>query len=575
MGSSTHRRTSSKSALGARRASAAIAFTAAVGLLMSGLGTADAAPRKGKASGGVRTSPAVVAVQQYIDAVSKGDRVAAGRLDFACQYQMRAAAARASQHPPASDPIYRACWDEIEQAHAEAVDQQSQGMDAVWPGKGSLVFFTEDLTHYPPSAFVMERLGASPPGTGLKVDLVGTAPLPAASFPKRQGEGTSAASATRVTLRIGYRDALTSPVAYAPGAYQWTSTVKRPIKAIKAVTMSWVAITGLKKHGFPGDVAVLNLPVSRLGDPAGAVPFVTEAGGYVPNSTEWWEGNDVAGLLIAAVGRASLFPDLHNRVALLNRVLIIDPLQPDALTLLTRDLYETLLAAGAAAHAVSVTDPALAARFNELYWNTYAQTTRVDISLGMEMGGFTAPTPADYLYRVVPAMEKLAKVRPEDLENRIRLGIAYRWNNDQLAAIATHERVVNEVPATRNNLRARALIELAWSRIAKVAWNRILDDPGVKQAYKEAEEAFNLADRPVDKFAAAYTMAYSLLFTPDRDNQAVLARLTEARDWYFKVPGASLVSWRYLLSNDNLKGVVEADPTFQPLLAEDGVQGKG
>jgi hypothetical protein len=287
----------------------------------------------------------------------------------------------------------------------------------------------------------------------------------------------------------------------------------------------------------------------------------------VKNSAAWWDADDAPGLLIASVGRASLLPDLHNRVALLNRVLIIDPAQLDALALLTRDLYESLLAMSETLHQTAVSDQSLGMRFNQLYWDTYAQTTRTELSLGMEMGGFDKPTPADYLYRLVPAMEMLAKVRPEDLENRVRLGIVYRWNNDQLVAIDTHEAVVKELPATRTNQRARALIELAWSRIAKVAWNRIFDDPNIAEAYKEAEEAYTLTDRPMDKFAAAYTMAYSLLFTPNRDNRAMLEHLTEARSWYLKLPGASPKSWMYLLSNDNMKGVVEADPAFQPLMA--------
>ena len=115
--------------------------------------------------------------------------------------------------------------------------------------------------------------------------------------------------------------------------------------------------------------------------------------------------------------------------------------------------------------------------------------------------------------------------------------------------------------------RARALIELAMSRIAKVAWNRSFGDPGILQAYKDAEEAFTLTDRPLDKFTAAYTMAYSLAFTPNRNNRAMLERLTEARNWYLQLPGASRDSWRYLLANDILKGVIETDPVFRPLLA--------
>ena len=164
----------------------------------------------------------------------------------------------------------------------------------------------------------------------------------------------------------------------------------------------------------------------------------------------------------------------------------------------------------------------------------------MDISFGREMiglGGVPMPTPADYLYRMLPAMEKLAQLRPQDLENRLRLGTAYRWNNDQLTAIATHEGVVKELPPG-HPLRARALTELAWSRIAKVAWNRTFDDPGILEAYKEAQEAYKITERPLDKFTGAYTMAYSLAFTPNRDNHAMLELLSDARRWYMQIPGA-------------------------------------
>lgn len=534
---------------------------------------AEAAQKKKRASR-VNPSTATATAQRYAEAVASGDRVTASRLDFACQYRLVVASApRRATLPPDTDPLYTTCWDRIEQAHATAVPREVHGMDAIWPGNNALVFFSEDLTRYAPSFFVMNRLGTSPPGSGLKIEVLESAPLPAASFRLRDEDPTLAAPATRVNLRITYKDPITSPVTYAPGAYQWTNTVKRPRQALKALTVSWIVLTGLKKSGFPGDAAVVNLPVARSDEPGGPIPFLTETGGYVAKSADWWGPEDAPGLLIASVGRASQFPALHDRIAMLNRVLMIDPYQPDALTLLSRDLFEALLTAGAGLHEVSIGDPALAARFHQLYWDTYAQTTRTDISLGMEMGGSTKPTPADYLYRMIPAMEKLAKIRPEDLENRLRLGIAYRWNNDQLAAIATHEALVKDLPPQRTDHRARVLIELAWSRIAKVAWNRTFDDPGVESAYREAEEAYQLTERPLDKFAAAYTMAYTLMFSPNRDNHAILERLTQARDWYMKLPGSSPASWQYLLRNDAMKGVLEADPAFQPLFA--GGSGEG
>ena len=362
---------------------------------------------------------------------------------------------------------------------------------------------------------------------------------------------------------------MTSPVTFAPGLLtKLTNVVKSPKQALKQVTIRWVVLSGLRKLGFPADIAVVNLPAG--GPDESAVPFVTETGGYETNSGVWWGPADASGPLVAAVGRASQLPEQQDRVAMLNRVLIIDPLQAEALTILSRELYQTVLRMGATAHQVAIGDPALAARFNELYWNVYSETVRTDISLGMEMGGrlgLAQPTAADYLYRMFPVMEKLAKVRPEDLENRLRLGMAYRWNNDQETAIATHEALLKDIRPELPALKAKVLIELAWSRIAKVAWNRNFDDPNIIQAYKEAEEALNLTTNPLDKFTAAYTMAYSLAFTPHRDNKAMVQLLTDAHHWYMRLPGASQASWVYLLGNDTLKGVVNADPAFKPLLA--------
>jgi tetratricopeptide (TPR) repeat protein len=413
----------------------------------------------------------------------------------------------------------------------------------------------------------MDRLGLSPPGGGLRVEPVDSAPIPEASFRMRPGAPLVSVPAAVVRLRVIYKDPITSPVTYAPEEYNLTATVKTTAQALKAVTLKWVVLSGLRKLGFPGDTAVLNLRVAGPGgDP---VPFVTETGGYIPNSGAWWKPTDAPEVLSAALQRMAQYAEQRDRIALLNRVLIVDPGHVAALTILTGELYQTLVNAGAAAHHVPIGDAALAVRFSELYWNAYAQASRIDISYPRNMigkDGVAAPTPADYLYRMLPAMERLARLQPDDLENRIRLGNAYRWNNDPQGAIATHEAVLKVIPPERTALKARVLLELAWSRIAKVAWDRMLDDPGLVQAYKEAEEAFKLTDRPLDKFTAAYTMAYSLAYMPNRDNHAMLEKLTEARRWYLQLAGASVDSWRYLLLNDTLKGVVEADPAFKPLL---------
>ena len=161
----------------------------------------------------LKSSPATAAVQQYVEAVASGNHAAAGRLDFACQYRMVAAASsRLSTFPAESDPVYTACWQSLEQAHLAVVERREQGMDSIWPGKDTLVFFPQDLTRYAPSFFVMDRVGTSPPGSGVMVELAGAKPLPAVSFRLKEGSPVVAAPATLVTMRVKYKDALTSPV---------------------------------------------------------------------------------------------------------------------------------------------------------------------------------------------------------------------------------------------------------------------------------------------------------------------------------------------------------------------------
>lgn len=541
-----------------------IGFTASVVLGLGAPGSAQAA-KKIKSSPAA-SLPALAAAQQYAEAVASGDRVAAGRLDFACQFEMVVRSGRPkAAFPPDADPIYAGCWDRLAKAHETAVEQGGQGVNELWPGKGTLVFFREDLAEYAPSFFVMDRLGLSPPAGGLKVEPLGSAPLPAASFRVRAGGPLVEAPAAVVKMAVTYKDPLTSPVAYAPSEDNVARETRKARLALKGVTIRWVVLTGLRKLGFPGDAAVLNLPMMDAG--GALVPFVIERGGYLRDTRQWWGAADAPGVLTAAVGRAPQYPEQRDRVAMLNRVLLIDPNHVEALTLLANEMYKALLGLGAAAHKQPLGDAVLAARYNELYWNAVAQTYRMEIAEPSFVVQRDQPMPADFLYRMLPAREALARLAPEDQENRLRLGIGYRWNRDHEDAIAVHAQLVKETPPERVAARTRALLEVAWSRIAKLEWSRRFDDPDIGIAYAEAEEALKLTENPLDKFMAAYTMAYSRAFMPNRDNRKMLELLTEAHTWYLKVPGATPASWHYLLMNDTLKGVIEADPVFQPLLA--------
>src|SRR6266568_4136282 len=105
-----------------------------------------------------------------------------------------------------------------------------------------------------------------------------SAPIPEASFRMRPGAPLVSVPAAVVRLRVTYKDPITSPVTYAPEEEGLTATVKTTAQALKSVTVKWVVLSGLRKLGFPGDSAVLNLPMAgHDGDP---LPFVTETGGY-------------------------------------------------------------------------------------------------------------------------------------------------------------------------------------------------------------------------------------------------------------------------------------------------------
>ncbi|MGZ8382052.1 MAG: hypothetical protein ACXW4C_10120, partial [Nitrospira sp.] len=168
----------------------------------------------------------------------------------------------------------------------------------------------------------------------------------------------------------------------------------------------------------------------------------------------------------------------------------------------------------------------------------------------------------------LPAQETLARTHPEQLDNRFRLGMAYRWNNDQRHMIETFESLLNDIPTDRKAPRTEALLQLAWSRINKVAWNRILHDPDSVRAYEDAQASSALAELPLDKFLAEYTMAYSMIFMPDYgDKNQMLRHLTEAKRWFDDIPGRDDEVWRFFLHSDLLKAVLDADPMFQPILA--------
>jgi len=552
-------------------------------LLLAGLVTtvemnlpdmANAAPKTPRTATGHKSvsTTAIDTALRYATALANGDKITAGQLDFACQYKVVTAPSEKGKPSAAQDRSYEDCWKAITVGHDPFLNRSDIGMDVLWPSTGPLVFYGDTLFSAQASAFVMDVLGTSPPGTGLNLAVTGKRAIPNGSFRLKRNGTVIGVPATLVDLTVHYHDPLTSPIAYGPGTAHWTSTIKRERRAIKSITTQWVVLSGLRPHGFPRDTAVVHLSLDTKADTPGIVPeripFITERSRALPDSIVWWSPTDQPGTLTAAAARAASFPELRDRIALLNRILLIDPQQTDALTVLTKSLYTALLQDAARSHKLLIKDPSLALAVNEFYWTIAAASDRLDLSLGMEVGGLSVPTSADLLYRLLPALQTLARTHPEQLENRLRLGMAYRWNNDQLPMIQTFEALVDDIPADHQAMKTQALLQLAWSRINKVAWNRILHDPDSVRAYDDAKASLELAERSLDKFLAEYTMAYSMIFMPNYgDKGQMLYHLTEAKRWFDEIPGKDDEVWRYFLHSELLKAVLDADPMFQPILA--------
>ena len=514
-------------------------------------------------------------IREYAHAVGKGDRVAAGQRDFVCLLKMAKQQLFVDGNfPDALSPIYEWCAQRRTEAHEHLVNQHDGGLDNVWPGPGKLVDFEDFQRFYiaetkskqlAPSFFVMHEIALHEPKHPFTIEAVESGILPHASFPSPDESTVHATPTNFVITTVSYPNALTAPISNGPGAADWVVPYKKFQRVVQSVKVKWVVLSDLKRLGFPIDQAVLDLPLE--GPHGTTIPFVIDAGGFVPHSTKWFGPDDQTEVALAGVKQAQAASNHLDTMMQLNRALMIAPNNKQVLSVFANQLYQGLLNYGGRLNGISIDDPRLAQRFNELYWTIISQTDRFDLGLGMVTGGKAEPTPADYLYRMIPVMEALASLEPGDFQNRLHLISTYRWNNDQQAALSAPQELLSVVTPEQEELRAEVLLELAWARIGKVAWNRHFDDPDIQKGYDEAKQAFDLTKDPLNKFTAAYAMAYSLAFHVPRDNQAMLDHLQQAKDWFEKIPGASPQSWAYMLENDTLKGIVETDPTFKSLLA--------
>ena len=158
------------------------------------------------------------------------------------------------QFAPAGDPSYESCWHTLTEAHAPMLKRTDTAMESSGqaPGHWCSLATTCRERRPPLSSWtnrVSRRLEAAcrPPWSA--------AIRPAGSF--RSGTRQSSSAPTTFVQLIRRISRSADLAGHVCQATSNGPTPSRRPRAVKSVTTQWVVFTGLKKHGFPGDTAVL------------------------------------------------------------------------------------------------------------------------------------------------------------------------------------------------------------------------------------------------------------------------------------------------------------------------------
>ncbi len=506
---------------------------------------------------------------QYAQALahSKIDTWAAA--DLGCLIQARNASGGTS--PKLKAERARRCWDETVQNHTSMVEQQTEAgvFNATERGVGLGLLHdrhraTEHWKEYPPAVFVSPSIVLQDQAPIPKLTVVGTSPKQRFALSNIQEGSLVSVRGHAVDIKIVYPDPLTAPLALRPEEIWWGNGSPRQFGPVHEVVARFIVVTGLRKLGFPTDRAVMNegLPDGpliasthyglrpdngRKFDPAGPAQAVVK-GELVPGSAQWWERADAEPFMRAALKRAAHIT-AEARAGLLTRLLLIDP--EDVLTHSVRgnDSYQALLQQGVARGGLAARDGHALRRITELYWTIQAQTWRQEVTAVSE--GYEPA--ADALYRALASYETLVQEGRATPEQRRRLGVLTRWNNDPAGALAIHEALLRDsTPGTTEY--ATILTEIAWDRIQFVSWNRRYTHPWLTQAQAEAEEAVRLLRQPYDQLPAHYAQVAVESLSVPRNLDQFQERMQQIRQDVNQIPGLQGLH-THLVANDLVKSL--------------------
>lgn len=513
-------------------------------------------------------------VLHYVEALSHSRIEGWASADLGCLSLARATTDKQSSQ--LAPEMARRCWDDTLHGHIEMVTQQAESgvFNATGRGIGLGLLAdrhraTENWKDYPPAVFVSPPIILNQHAPTPQTTIRRISPAQSFALSNIKKDSLVSVSGQAVDIQILYPDPFTAPLALRPEEIWWVNGSQRQFGPVREVTARFIVVTGLRKFGFSADRAVMNevLPGTPLiatthyglnpdngrkfdrVNPA--QPFVK--GELVPGSTQWWKRTEAEPLIQAALDRA---PHLSSteRGELLTRLLLIDPNHTDAHLLRGEDAYQAFLKQGIVKGGLAANDGEALKRIAELYWTIQAQTWRQELTAVAE--GYEPA--ADALYRSLASYEALGRPRQATSEQRRRLGVLTRWNNDPTGALSIHEALLRDTTSGTAEY-ARILTEIAWDRIQFVSWNRRYDHPWLQQAHAEAEQAVELLMQPYDMLHAHYALVAVESLSVPRNLDQFQQQMRQVKQDLDQISGVKGLQGQ-LVANDLVKSLT-ADAT--------------
>lgn len=508
-------------------------------------------------------------VRHYIQSLAQSDVERWAASDLGCLSRFKVRPAEKAQR--LSPETARRCWDDTLKAHADMVAQQAESgvFSATGRGVGLGLLHdrhraTETWKEYPPAVFVSPAVILRDQAPVPQTLIVRTSPPQPMTLAQANGAESVTVPGQAVDVKVVYSDPLTAPLALRPEEVWWVNGAQRQFGPVREVVARFIVVSGLRKHGYLADRAVLNealpgaplIPTTHYGlrpEAGRRYDHVDSAhailkGELLAGSPRWWDKADAEPFIRTAMGRAAHLP-ANERAGLLTRLLLIDPTDPEVHALRGDDSYQAFLKQAVTKGGLAARDEPALQRIAELYWTIQAQTWRQELTAVSE--GYEPA--ADALYRAIASYEAVAQRQRATAEQRRRLGLLTRWNNDPTAALAIHQALLGETqPDTAEY--GRVLAEIAWDRIQWVSWERRYDHPWLTLANTEAGQAAGLLANPYDQIHAHYAqVAVESLLTP-RELDRFHSRLHQIKHDLDRIPGVKGLQGQ-LLANDLVKAL--------------------